>query len=236
MSLASKDRASHIARSEQLRSWVLDAENSTALLILANTRDDATAFSSPVSYLVAELSDLYADRNSTATLSYFCGLHVDSWKNPRATGIGMVSSFLGQLLDYERFESEFGLGFLDDQIIEGLKCDDCETLCEVFKTLILQIRQPVVLYCFVDTLSIYETPQRYATTSAVLNILKDLVDETRNRQTEGKEGTVFKLLVTDPGSSVKLESVFEEDEVFLVDEYIVGGMQGVIEMDGLESQ
>lgn len=235
MSLASKDRASHIARSGQLKSWLFDANTSSALLILANMKDAATAFSSPASYLVAELSELYSNGISTATLSYFCGLHVDSWSNPRANGAGMINSFLGQLLQYERFESEFDFGFVDDQIIAMLQTDDVQALCETFKTLILQIKDPVILYCFIDTIGIYEIPERYDATSIVLFTLMEIVAVTKDLQAEGKSTVTFKLLVTDPGSLVKLENVFEEDQVYLVDEHISGGMQGVIDMDGLES-
>lgn len=240
MSLSDKDRASHVARSERLQHWLLQTQTSSALFVLANIAQN-TALFSPLSFLAAELAHIYAETDSTATLSFFCGLHTQSFKDPHANAIGMMMSFLGQLLSYKRFEAYFDLEFVDNEMLEGLVNGDLQSLCDVFRTLVLQIKEPTMLFAFIDTISIYETRQRLEETKFVVQMLKDLVEETKSRQTLPHEGEVnedpgvaFKFLVTDPGHSCKIEQIFEADETYLVDEHIDGERQDVIDMQGLE--
>jgi hypothetical protein len=237
MSLSSKDRISHIAHSNHVQHWLLDPQNSAALLIMGNM-PDTTSLTSPLSFFVAELATLYSHADSTFTLSYFCGLHIDSWKDPLANAAGLILSLLGQLLsttiNNDRFDFEFDLGFIDDEVIEQLQNYDLETLCEVFKTLVLQIKETIVLFCFLDTVSIYEIRERRDGTRFVLSMLRELVDETGRLRMEGNSGVVFKLLVTDPGAVCVVEEFFADEEKFLVPEFIDGGNQGVVLMEGLD--
>lgn len=236
MSFSDKDRASYVARSSQLQSWLLRTRMSSALLILGNTTQ-STAFFSPLSYLVAQVARLYSDTEATATISFFCGLHYESWKDPQANATGLVISLLGQLLSNSRFEPWFDLSFIDDELKEQLNNKDIEALCDLFKTLILQIKEPIVLLTCIDMLSTYETRQHLEETTVVMEMLMELVQETERQQPwaeeEGTAKLVFKLLVTDPGPSCMAERMFDRDDVFLVPEHVDGNMQDVIDMQGL---
>lgn len=231
MSLAEKDLVSHIARSDAMRLWLLNAKESASLLIMGNTTDP-NAFTSPLSFLVAELAELYADTEASTTISYFCGLHVDARKEAFADARGIVLSLLTQLVLKERYKG-FKFGFMSDELVERVKGFEVEALCEVFKTLVLQIKDTSMLLCFVDTISIYETRPRRAGTRVVLEMLRELVGETRTQREEQMQGVVFKVLVTDPGISCEAMKLFKE-EVFVVGSFVDGGRQGIVDMEGLE--
>jgi hypothetical protein len=103
MSISLKDRASFVARSTLLRDWLLNVEYSRSLLIMGNSGD--TDFS-PLSFLIAELISLYAHAEGIMTLTYFCGLQTDEYRNPRANSIGLVNSLIGQILSHDNAQFE----------------------------------------------------------------------------------------------------------------------------------
>jgi len=97
----------------------------------------------------------------------------------------------------------------------------------------------MVLLCFIDKISSYETAVRRDGTEFVIRVLTELVkelnDRSKKRQDRGEEanGVVFKLLVTDPGYSIQLEEYFHEEEKLKVDEWIDGQRNGVVNFGGL---
>ena len=232
MSVASKDRASYVARSQKLKYWLVNARTSTALLILGNS-SEADTLSSPLSFIAAELAHNCVETDSTKALAYFCGQHTDSWRDPRANATGLIVSLITQLLSQpgeESVDAMFNLAFIDDEMCRLIRQDDIEALCDLFKTLVLQIKTFKVVMCVIDTISIYETAERRALTSYVLAVLMEIVEETGGND----KGVVFKLLITEPGAYCAAETSFLEEEILRVEECIDGTGQGVLDMDGLQ--
>lgn len=221
MSTSLKDRTSFVARSTLLRDWLLDVEHSRSLLIMGNSGD--TDFS-PLSFLIAELTSLYAHAEGIMTLTYFCGLHTDEHRNPRANSIGLVNSLIGQILSHD--DAQFDLDFISDDMRERMKNDEIDALCTVFKELALHTQQPMLIFCFIDTISIYETPDRKEATKSVLQMLTDLAAQQN-------KAVVFKLLITDSGMSCDAERLFADPDIFLVPGDIDGDGQGVLMVEGL---
>jgi len=197
---------------------------------------------SPLSFLSANLCAFYAKAKSTATISYFCGRHAE-WPEVRPASTGMMISLLGQLLECQPTPSDpkvsWDFSFVDEEIKLRLEEEDLEALCYTFHQLVLQIKETMVLVCFIDKISSYETAARKAGTEFVIKVLTDLVEDLNDRnkkiQDGGEEaqGVVFKLLVTDPGYSIQLEGYFYEEEKLKVDEWIDGERSGVVNFGGL---
>jgi hypothetical protein len=108
----------------------------------------------------------------------------------------------------------------------NLKNDEIDALCTVFKELVLHMQQPMLIFCFIDTISIYETPDRKEATESVLQILTDLAAHQN-------KAAVFRLLITDPGMSCDAERLFADPDIFLVPRDIDGDGQGVLTVEGL---
>lgn len=217
MSNSQKDRFSFIANSKHIRSWLVDSK-SRALLI--NGNGDATVSTSPLSYLCAEISQLSQKIDFTLSISYFCGLHIDSQRNPRTGVCEMMISLVGQIMVSKR---RLDL-FLAESMVTKLKNGSIGSLCKLFRKLVKQLPANMVLFCFIDNISAYETSRLKEDTLRVVECLTKLVDDR-------KQGVVFKLLVTAPGKSRHLQEQLEKDEIFYVPEHIDGGRQGVVNLE-----
>ncbi|KAI9736751.1 MAG: hypothetical protein M1834_000955 [Cirrosporium novae-zelandiae] len=221
-----KDRASYIANLDQLRTWLIEPVNRRVLVINGNS--DPLALISPTSFISAELAHLYGRARSTIALSYCCGLHsdtLDRWAN----SIGMVTSLLSQLLS--RQELDFDLSFIDKRLQKQLKHHHLHGLCRIFRHLIRQFPSTYNVFCFIDTVSIYETAERQEDSYLVMKTLTDLIGDP-------KVDAIFKLLITDPGDSCSTERIVEEAgivyDILHVPSEIDGDRQGVVVMEGLE--
>jgi hypothetical protein len=220
---AAKDRASFVANSRKLQTWLTDPMKSRALIINGNFKHDA--LTSPFSFLCAEMSYLYGAAPNAYAITYFCGLHTDSWRNPRANARGMMISLLSQLLYLKK---DFDLSFIDKNIIRVLKEDSIQALCRIFRRLVLQLPAEVVLFCFIDTISIYETSDRLEETRFAFRTI------TRLLTAEKRKGT-FKLLITSTGRSLNIEEYIDEEDILRVPDYVDGNRLGVIDLGNLEA-
>lgn len=220
---AAKDRASFVANSRKLQSWLTDPAKSRALIVNGNFKHDA--LTSPFSFLCAEMSYLYGAARNTYAITYFCGLHTDSWRNPRANARGMMISLLSQLLYLKK---GFDLSFIDKSMIGKLRDDSIQALCRIFRRLVVQLPEEVVLFCFIDTISIYETSDRLEETRFAFRTI------TRLLAAEKRKGT-FKLLITSSGRSLHIEEHIDEEDILRVPDYIDGNRQGVIDLGNLRA-
>jgi hypothetical protein len=190
-----------------------------------------------MSYLCAEITHLYSSAEPALAISYFCGLHVDSWRNPQANAKGMMVSLIGQLLDAAekkktvRHEIEakgFDAAALKE-LEKKVQKDSTNTsaLCRLFSKLLRQLPSGITLFCLIDTVSIYETTERRSDTMRAIRVLKELVEDESLK-------VVFKLLLTAPGQSQYAHIYFKEDEIFDVPEYIDGDKQDVLGLEGIQ--
>ena len=146
--------------------------------------------------------------NDVIALSYFCGLHAEIW-DPKANASGMMTAIVSQLLSVS--DTKYDLSFVDDRMYERIEKDDCRTLCILFLHLMDQLPQNKIVFCFIDSISIYETDERAKDTRLVLSTLTHFIKEQ-------KDGAFFKLLVTEPGrSQYAWQYVSEEKDVLEMD-------------------
>ena len=209
-----KSDASQAARSKQLRKFLVDASKSRVLLIHGNIEDPTpTSF---LSFLTGKLSLTYANTEDVFVLSYFCGLHAEIW-DPKANASGMMTTIVGQLLSIPHVI--YDLSFVDDSMYELIGKDDCRMLCTLFLHLMDQLPRNKVVFCFIDSISIYETEERAQDACLVLSTLTNFIKEQ-------EDGAIFKLLVTEPGrSQYAWRYITEENDVL--------EMNGSDEDDGL---
>ena len=215
---AAKDRASFVANSRKLQLWLTEATKSQALIINGDFKQDA--LTSPFSFLCAEISHLYGSVQNTYVMTYFCGLHSDSWRNPRANARGMMISLVGQLLSSNR---SFDLSFIDKKMIREVKDDSIRALCRIFRRLVLQLPEETVLFCCIDTISIYETSDRLEETRFAIRTITRLLAAKKRKAT-------FKLLITSSGQSLDVKAHLNEEDILSVPHYIDGSRQGVVDL------
>lgn len=220
---AAKDRASFVANSRKLQLWLTDPTKSQALIINGDFKHDA--LTSPLSFLCAEMSHLYGSAQNTYAITYFCGLHTDSWRNPRANARGMMISLLGQLLSVKR---NFDLSFVNKEMIRKVKDDSIQALCRIFRRLVFQLPEEVVLFCCIDTISVYETSDRLEETRFAFRTITRLL-------TAEKWKGAFKLLITSSGRSLDIEEYLDEEDILRVPDYIDGNRQGVMDLKNLKA-
>lgn len=219
---AAKDRASFVANSRKLQLWLTDPTKSQALIINSDLKHDA--LTSPFSFLCAEMSHLYGSVRNTYVITYFCGLHSDSWRNRRANARGMMISLLGQLLSSQK---SFDLSFIDKKMIREVKDDGIRALCRIFRRLVFQLPEETVLFCCVDTISMYETSDRLEETRFAFRTF------TRLLAAKKRKGT-FKLLITSSGQSLDIKAYLKEEDILRVPEFIDGNRHGVIDLTNLK--
>ncbi|KAI5805976.1 hypothetical protein EDC01DRAFT_753862 [Geopyxis carbonaria] len=147
-----KDRVSFIASSPQLYSWLVESRRSRALLINGNDKGHLV---SPLSYLCAEMAQLYQEADFS--LIYFCGLN-SGYRDHRADACGMMISLIGQITEAQIRPD---MSFLDDKrLLQKATNGKINAHCRVFRNLVKQLPTGMVVYCFIDMISIYETRER----------------------------------------------------------------------------
>lgn len=219
---AAKDRASFVANSRKLQLWLTDPTKSQALNINGDFKHDA--HTPPFSFLCAEMLHLYGSVQNTYAIAYFCHLHSDSWRNQRANARGMMISLIGQLLS---LRGSFDLSFIDQKTIGEVKADGIRALCRIFRRLVFQLPEEAVLFCCIDTISIYETSDRLEETRFAFRTI------TRLLAAKKWKGT-FKLLITSSGRSLGIEAYLNEEEILRVPDDIDGNRLGVMDLRNLK--
>jgi hypothetical protein len=198
--LSDQDRAVYIMQSEILQSW-LQTPKSSALLINGQ-RHGSNGLRTAVSFVSAKLADALHQARKTAqkrliSLHFFCAEHANWRDDPDNVPAGVMTSLLAQLLTQFR---DFDLS--DMKHLSTLDTDDIQQLLRVFKKLIGQLPRETMVFCIVDSVSVYEGD--WADECDVL--LQSLIDIAHHRS--ARRGCVFKLLVT---SQIRLQSEAVED-------------------------
>lgn len=193
------------------QNWILDPLLSS--LYIEGEMCDDVAFSA-FSTLCAEMTSLLQVVPCTITLSHFCGLHVYNPDTPFPDVRGMMISLIGQLLT--QWDNAFQIPEIDKFQRQEIAAADLRTLCDAFRSLILNIPPEWTVYCVIDGVDIYETPDRRKRTLKAIKRLRLLVSDCGG----GEESAVFKLLVTALSLNGFVGSMFEEDENITVDDFV----------------
>lgn len=198
-----KARAAAMIRNSKYRSRMVETSASASLLV--NGRADLAAANgvSPLTYVAGSLVQASRDTGSIFLMAYFCDFHRPSYEwSTEASAVGIVASFLGQLLSQmEQRGLHMDLSFLDARDWRHLESLQLETLWKVLRQLISQLPEDSVLVCVIDEISRYETSALEQDTDQIIRRLTRLVKNSQN--------IVFKLLLTCHGRALSVFPYFE---------------------------
>ncbi|KAK6948965.1 hypothetical protein Daesc_009037 [Daldinia eschscholtzii] len=209
-----------LTKQQDFKNWLrVDNSKVTNLLIHGGLDDDDSggALISPLSYLCTRIPMEYVrkSRGDFIYLHYFCSLQRARQQNNNnnnsssnkhtvasANACDIVRSLSGQLLTHGSLASAFDLSFLDEAWQRGLRSHDFVKTCQLFLRLLKQLEHhDLVVFCFLDSISLYETTASLRRDTETLFASLEEYSKTqrrRRRKAGGKRSDfIFKLLVTD---------------------------------------
>ncbi|KAK2028609.1 hypothetical protein LX32DRAFT_663747 [Colletotrichum zoysiae] len=207
-----KSKAAALFQHRDFRSFMIQSEFSTCLLV--NGRDDLAAVDgiSPLSLAMAELTRISRAAGSeighSFVITFFCGEHrpnyscgsTEAW---RSSPVGLIASLIGQLLHQATEKgARIDYSFMTDSKWRKLRRLEPKVLCMLLKELIKQLPPGTVVLCIVGEAAIYETgglqPQLIFIIEKLLNMVRIFADGPQ----------VFKLLVTCQDRAVAISRLF----------------------------
>ncbi|KAF4631665.1 hypothetical protein G7Y89_g6464 [Cudoniella acicularis] len=184
-----RDRSAYVLDSRQLFHW-LHPDTSSILVINAGLA--STQRRSLGGFICADICHSLRKMKveKPIILNFFCGEHRDSSEDPDANPAGIINSMLSQLLQqYDRFDPALlrRFTFLDNE--------DVTQLCAKLSQLIRSLPPPLVVFCVIDRLFLYDDERRGADAA---ELLRRLVKLSKPRQGRG-DHCRFKVLLTGSG-------------------------------------
>lgn len=98
-------------------------------------------------------------------------------------------------------------------MISKIKDDSIQAICRMFRGLLFQLPEAVVLLYCIDTVSIYETLDRQDETRFAFRTVTPLLGA------EKMKGT-FKLLITSSARSLDIDDCINEEKILRVPDYV----------------
>lgn len=197
-------QAYSLMRNSKFEIW-LKSSKAQALLVDGNSASVALSRTSPISLLCATLARSLVGVQSAICLQFFCGLHTssnDSLSGPQ----GLIRSLTSQLLSYYNFD----LGFINCRSFrDRIQSHEMHHLCELFRTLLRQIPIDNVVFCIIDSISLYERAEWRRDICFVVHKLRE--------NTEIVElNAVFKLFIASSSRSRHVNShIAPQDQLIL---------------------
>lgn len=189
-------RATWVFQAKQMGRF-LNSEPKSKLL-LVNGNSEATTFLSPLSFVCAKISDLVSVSNQVLSISYFCGRHTDELRDPRANAKGMLADLLGQLVkqvkSLDQGDFQVDLSSVTKEDCSAIRQCDLDMLFNLFRTVIMQLPDETVVFCLIDSISVYENSDRQKDTIGLMQKLSRLVRKSTHM--------TLKVMVTSPGRSI----------------------------------
>ncbi|KAH7000123.1 hypothetical protein EDB80DRAFT_723213 [Ilyonectria destructans] len=202
MDETSKAKAAKLIQNQVFKAFMTTDLFSTPLLVNGNEDMSCAEGLSPYSLVVARLTQVSEQAESTFGIAYFCSEHRPYGNDSTVPVlVGMMASLVGQLITQLLGNGAIlDLSFLDELSWNNLEKMKLKSLCAVFEELTRQIPQGNVLFCILDEISLYETGLLRQDTDAVLRRL--------TRLTRRRKEIIFKLLVTCRGRAVDIVQYF----------------------------
>ncbi|KAE9380236.1 hypothetical protein N431DRAFT_552430 [Stipitochalara longipes BDJ] len=194
-----KQRATWVSSSDQLKRWLEDSAQPRTFLINGRNFDQASDYTSHLSWICAKLSHFNKAAELTIVISYFCGLHAS--RDASADAKGMMHSLTGQLLS----KGVFDLSSFDDETLKKVR-KDIRITCDLFCQLALQLPVSSRLFCIIDTISQYESSGKRKETRLAMRRLVRLARKLKNK-------VCLRLLVTAPGQSLEIVDEVDFDDI-----------------------
>ncbi|KAF2855695.1 hypothetical protein T440DRAFT_161170 [Plenodomus tracheiphilus IPT5] len=215
---ADQNRTVYVMQSAKLQKW-LNA-NCPSVILINGGMSGAHNLRTPISFVSAKLADaLHQSRKSglksaIINLQFFCGEHED-WRENIDNGPAAVwNSLIAQLLlQYDHFD------LADVKRLSQLDNDDVKALGIAFGNLLKQLPLGFMVFCIVDSVSLYDDEERGDDTEL---LVKKLVALTR--KSAAADGCVFKLMLTSH-TQLRLEAVesLRNKEILQVPEILESG-------------
>lgn len=190
-------QAGEFMGSSKLQNW-LTSPYSCNLFAQGGSGDEKA---SPLSFVTSLLSQSLDASQEALSLSFYCGLHTDVYRDSLSDAQGMLRNLVAQLLS--KRPHDFDLEFIDRKFIQALETGNLGAICDLFEGLINQLPPSTALFLTIDGISFYETKDRVQTTCSIMSRIIDIADRSR---------FIFKLLVTSPGASKYVSQGFAKDQ------------------------
>lgn len=160
---------------------------------------------SAFSALTAMLTSTIGSMQPAKVVQFFCGRHT-STNDPLGGPNGLIRGILAQLLQ----QGNFSLSFIDSRTPkEYIERHPLAQLTDTLKRLVHQLDRRVILFIFVDGVSLFE---RSEWIQDLNKVMYDLGELTWNKTV----AATVKFIVTNPGKSRSLGScVASEDRVLV---------------------
>ena len=216
LSLHDQNRVEWMILAPKLRDWLNLPESRTLLL---NGNSDANEMFSPTTILSAKLIESLAHVEPIITLHFFCSLHTTSRTDTVANTVGLIKSFVSQLL--LRDDVPWDLTFLSAAHVANIRANDIDTICMLFRRLLQQLPEPTFLFWMIDGINFYERSERRVDFLKVVRMLLGIINDCSH--------VIIKLLLTCPGISPHVRNLLSKEDVMTVPLTVEGSCQGLSE-------
>ncbi|KAI1644444.1 uncharacterized protein F4817DRAFT_218221 [Daldinia loculata] len=225
---------STLTRREEFKTWLREDGKATKLLIHGGLDDTSTL--SALSYLCARIPMEYLRKTRTGfiCLHYFCSLRRARREDP-ADAFDIVRSLCGQLLAHAELVSDFDLSFLDKKWLQRIREQNFVKTYRLFLRLLKQLDgKKMIVFCFIDSISLYETGSLRHDTERLFSSLEEYSRSQRRRQRGKRPKLIFKLLVTDAMATGYVRKYFRrKGEMIDMDEGDERGDNDDVDLDVL---
>ena len=179
--LSYHNRGSLLMRYPRFRNWLTSP--SPDFLLVDGNGGSATDRASAMTFVSALLAQTLSDEG-TSCIHHFCGLHTTRSDDLSGPG-GLLRALLAQLVSHFAFH----IGFTRKNEYDELQRFDTIRLCALFRELVKDLPEGLVLVCVIDGVSFYEASDWADDLHLVLKTLNDL---TRDPEV----WAAFKVLIT----------------------------------------
>jgi hypothetical protein len=191
-----RGRAKQVIQTRHLRDWMLSS--SSGKLLIHGDFDDMGK-TSPLSILIATVSQGFRTAPGVLSLVFFCGYHL--WKDEHHGGSAMIRSLLAQLLIQFPFSN---INPPADALPHDIENASIDQLCKLFTYLVRQLPPRTTVFCLIDGINEYEREGYIHGMDEVVFSLLGLVDEGSRAR--------FKLLLTSPRPTVEVRKAFDQED------------------------
>jgi hypothetical protein len=185
---------------EQFRDW-LGHPTSRSILIHGRMKVENSRISAISLFCSSLVQDLRAEEQFRAVV-FFCGLHLSA-DDPYAGALGLIKSFISQLLHQDELSLKVSLEEVDLNLIQG---NNIGELCRLFSILARQLTQDVTLFCIIDGIHFFErdafSDDVRMTVASLLALVSDLTLPAK-----------VKVLITSPTRTEEVRKAFSHDSI-----------------------
>ena len=214
LSFEDQDRVKWIMRSDRFHQWLNHAKSKS---ILINGNSAGAKIFSPTTFLSAKLLETLGNIEQIVTCKYFCSLHATSVDKSKEGPIGLIKSFIAQLLVREN--QTWDLTFLTrEDLIEIENDNDLSTLANTLSRLIQQLPNMTLVFWTIDGATFYERGDWRPAFLEAIEVLLDIMAACGH--------VVIKLLLTCHGRSSFVKDSFAEEDILLAPATVDGDCQG----------